>query len=78
MESLISEGEIKFRLHRCYMGMGQPTNAINVLQTIPSRQRTPACQMALGNLYRRAGMSEIFKYVIPYTGWPICFGKDLC
>ena len=58
LESLISEGEIKFRLHRCYMGMGQPTNAINVLQTIPSRQRTPACQMALGNLYRRAGRSE--------------------
>ena len=55
LDPLVSEGEIKFRLHRCYMGMGQPTNAINVLQTIPARQRTPACQMALGNLYRRAG-----------------------
>ena len=59
LDSLISEGEIKFRLHRCYMGMGQPTNAINVLQTIPSRQRTPACQMSLGNLYRRAGTKNL-------------------
>ena len=63
LDSLISEGEIKFRLHRCYMGMGQPTNAINVLQTIPSRQRTPACQMSLGNLYRRAGTKNLGKFV---------------
>jgi hypothetical protein len=38
--------------------MQQPTAAINILQTIPSRQRSPKCQMSLGNLYRRAGMER--------------------
>ncbi len=35
-----SDVEIKFKLHQCYLSLQQPSAAINILQSVPAKQRT--------------------------------------
>ena len=52
------EGDLKFRLHQCCVALGQPNQAVNVLQAIPAKQRAPRVSMALGKLYQQIGMER--------------------
>lgn len=51
-------GSLKYKLHLCYIKTQQPTQAINILQSIHAKHRTPQSNMALGRLYQRAGMER--------------------
>jgi len=53
-----SEVEVKFKLHKCYVAMGQPNQAINILQSIVAKNRTARVSMALGRLYHQNGMER--------------------
>jgi len=52
------EVEVKYRLHSCYVALGQPNQAVNVLQSIVARQREAKVSMALGRLYQAIGMER--------------------
>jgi len=53
-----SEVEVKFKLHQCSVALGQPNQAVNVLQSIVAKQRTAKVSMALGKLYQQIGMER--------------------
>jgi len=54
-----SEVEVKYKLHQCYLNMGQSNNqAINILQSIVAKSRTPKVNMALAKLYHAANMER--------------------
>jgi len=53
-----SEVDVKYKLHKCYVAMGQPTQAINILQSIVAKNRTARVSMALGRLYHQNGMER--------------------
>jgi len=53
-----NEVEVKYKLHKCYVAMGQPNQAINILQSIVAKNRSPMVSMALGRLYHQAGMER--------------------
>ncbi len=53
-----SDVEIKYKLHLCYMNTNQSPAAVNTLQCIPAKQRTPKCNLALGKLYQQAEMER--------------------
>ncbi|EFA09646.1 anaphase-promoting complex subunit 7 [Tribolium castaneum] len=55
---LASDVEIRFKIHKCCMALKQVNGAIEMLQSIQARLRTPKVNMALGNLYREAGMER--------------------
>ena len=51
--------DIKYKLHLCYVGMGQSNNqAINILQSIVTKNRTAKVNMALAKLYHAANMER--------------------
>ena len=51
--------EVKYKLHKCYVDMGQPNQAINILQSIVAKNRTGRVSMALGRLYHQNGMERL-------------------
>jgi len=55
---LVSEVDIKYKLHQCCVAVGQSNQAISVLQSIPSANRTVKVNMSLGRLYHLAGMEK--------------------
>ena len=55
---MVSEVEIKFKMHECYLLTNQPSQALNILQTLSAKQRTPKANMALGKLYLKGGMER--------------------
>ncbi|XP_044272274.1 anaphase-promoting complex subunit 7 [Tribolium madens] len=55
---LSSDVEIRFKIHKCCMALKQVNEAIEMLQSIQARLRTPKINMALGNLYSEAGMER--------------------
>lgn len=57
-DRLLSEVELKYKLHECYLHLQQPAEALNVLQSIPAKQKSIKCNMAVGRLFRRAGMDR--------------------
>jgi len=52
------EVDVKYKLHKCYVAMGQPNQAINILQSIVAKNRTARVSMALGRLYHQNGMER--------------------
>jgi len=52
------EVDVKFKLHQCYVALGQPNQAVNILQSIVAKQRTAKVSMALGKLYQQIGMER--------------------
>jgi len=64
----LNEIEVKYRLHECYVALGQSTQAVNLLQNIPPKQRDKKIYNALGNLYLQSGLdspaSAAFREVI--------------
>ena len=58
------EIDAKFKLHTCYVSMGQINQAINILQSISSKNRTAKINMALGRLYHQNGMDKVSKIII--------------
>lgn len=53
-----SDVEIKYKMHRCYVKLRQLKLAVDILQNIPVKQRTPKINMALGNMYKEAGVER--------------------
>jgi len=56
--ALPSDAEIKHKLHLVLIQSGQLTPAINVLQSISSKERSAKIHAALGKLYQRASMER--------------------
>lgn len=50
--------EIRYKIHKCCLALQQVNTAIEMLQSIQARVRTPKINMALGNLYRDGGMER--------------------
>lgn len=55
---VISDVEIKYKIYQCCMKLKQKQNAVDILQSIQARLRTPKINMALGNLYLENGMER--------------------
>ncbi|XP_064618636.1 anaphase-promoting complex subunit 7-like [Lineus longissimus] len=55
---LVSEVDVKYRIHLCHNQLKQYREAIGVLEGINSKQRTARINMALGQLYQRTGMDR--------------------
>ena len=58
------EMDAKIKLHTCYVSMGQINQAINILQSISSKNRTAKINMALGRLYHQNGMDKVSTIII--------------
>lgn len=54
----VSDVEVKYKLHLCYMRTGQKNRGIEALESIPAKQRTPKVNQALGQVYQAAGMER--------------------
>lgn len=50
--------EIKYKLYQCYLGLGQVSQARNILESISTRSRTVRVHMALAKLYHTANMER--------------------
>uniref|UniRef100_A0A4W3HGH9 Anaphase promoting complex subunit 7 n=1 Tax=Callorhinchus milii TaxID=7868 RepID=A0A4W3HGH9_CALMI len=57
-ECLPSEIEVKYKMAECYTMLRQERDAVAILDTIPTRQRTPKINMMLANLYKKAGQER--------------------
>lgn len=57
-KDLPSDVELKYRCHICFIKLKQIQKAIDVLQNIPGRNRTPCINMALGDLYKETGLER--------------------
>ncbi|XP_076266881.1 anaphase-promoting complex subunit 7 [Rhynchophorus ferrugineus] len=57
-KDVLSEVDIKYKIHLCCLALKQRKGAADVLQSIPVRQRTPKIYMALGNIYKEVGMER--------------------
>ncbi|XP_077296453.1 anaphase-promoting complex subunit 7 isoform X2 [Arctopsyche grandis] len=44
-------------MHLCFLHMSQPQDSIDILQSIPAKQRTAKINMGLGQAYDRGGLS---------------------
>lgn len=54
-KELVSEIEIKYKVHICCVKQKQFQKAIDILQSIPTRSRSLKINMALGNLHKDVG-----------------------
>jgi anaphase-promoting complex subunit 7 len=55
---LISDVVIRFKIYRCCIALREVKAAMEMLQSIPARSRTPKINMALANLYKDGGMER--------------------
>ncbi|XP_026467959.1 anaphase-promoting complex subunit 7 isoform X2 [Ctenocephalides felis] len=55
----ISEAELAYKLHLCYMELKQYQLALNILQQIPAKQRSLKIMFALGELLRTNGHERL-------------------
>ena len=53
-----SDVEVKYKMHLCYLKTNQHSFAVDILQSIPVKQRTPKVYQALGKVYQQAGMER--------------------
>ena len=53
-----SDVEVKYKMHLCYLKTNQHSLAVDILQSIPVKQRTPKVYQALGQVYQQAGMER--------------------
>ena len=53
-----SDVEVKYKMHLCYLKTNQHSLAVDILQSIPVKQRTPKVYQALGKVYQQAGMER--------------------
>ena len=49
-----SDVEVKYKLHTCYLMTNQMSQAVHILQSIPAKQRSVKCNLALGKLYKQS------------------------
>uniref|UniRef100_A0A1Y1KUI8 Anaphase-promoting complex subunit 7 n=1 Tax=Photinus pyralis TaxID=7054 RepID=A0A1Y1KUI8_PHOPY len=57
-KEFMTDVDIKYKIHLCCLKLKRSQRAIEVLQSISARNRTPKINMALGNLYRDSGMER--------------------
>lgn len=55
---IISDVEVKYKIHLCCMKQNLKHSAVEVLESIQARLRTPKVNMALGNLYLESGFER--------------------
>ena len=53
-----SDVEIRYKIHKCCLALKQVNAAVEMLQSISARSRTPKVNMALATLYRDGGMER--------------------
>ena len=53
-----SDVEVRYKMHLCYLRTNQHSMAVDILQSIPVKQRTPKVYQALGKVYQQAGMER--------------------
>ncbi len=53
-----SEAEVKYKLHQCYLGLGQANQARSILESISTKSRPTKVHMALAKLYHSANMER--------------------
>lgn len=56
---IISDADIKYKIHLCCIALKQKNAATEILQMISARLRTPKINMALGNLYKDNGLERV-------------------
>ena len=52
---VVTEAEVKYKLFMCHTQQGEHAQALNVLQSVPVKQKLAKHHMALGKLYERGG-----------------------
>ncbi|KAK0162770.1 hypothetical protein PV327_006519 [Microctonus hyperodae] len=57
-KDLLSDIDIKYQIHVCLMKMKSQLEALQVLQSIPGKQRTPKVNMALAKIFHDQGMER--------------------
>ncbi|CAH1170860.1 unnamed protein product [Phaedon cochleariae] len=55
---IASDVDIKFKIHMCCIALKQKSAAVEILQMVSARLRTPKINMALGNIYKDVGMER--------------------
>lgn len=53
-----SEVDIKYKLHLCLVNLKQYSQAIHLLESISTKQKTPCVNMGLAKLYHQSGMER--------------------
>ncbi|XP_003392861.1 anaphase-promoting complex subunit 7 [Bombus terrestris] len=57
-KDLPTDVDIKFQIHLCLIKLKNPQEALQVLQSIPGKQRTPKVNMALAKMFHEQGMER--------------------
>lgn len=72
-KEIMSDVDIKFKMHLCYVKLKQYQKAVCILQSIAARSRNVKINMALGMLYKETGMERsaisAFKEVLRVSIW---------
>lgn len=55
---VISDVDIKYKIHLCCIALKQKQAAVEILQMVSARLRSPKINMALGNIYKEIGMER--------------------
>ncbi|XP_015592871.1 anaphase-promoting complex subunit 7 [Cephus cinctus] len=57
-KDLLSDIDIKYQIHLCLVKLKNPEEALQILQGIPGKQRTPKVNMALARMFQEQGMER--------------------
>ncbi|KAF3427113.1 hypothetical protein E2986_09095 [Frieseomelitta varia] len=57
-KDLPTDVDIKFQIHLCLIKLKNPQEALQVLQSIPGKQRTPKVNMVLAKMFQEQGMER--------------------
>lgn len=57
-KEIMSDVDIKFKMHLCYVKLKQYQKAVCILQSIAARSRNAKINMALGMLFKETGMER--------------------
>ncbi|XP_063242706.1 anaphase-promoting complex subunit 7 isoform X2 [Bacillus rossius redtenbacheri] len=57
-KDIVSDLDLKYKIHMCHVNLKQNNQAIVVLQSVPAKQRNARINMALGKLYQQSGMDR--------------------
>ncbi|XP_064613302.1 anaphase-promoting complex subunit 7-like [Liolophura sinensis] len=55
---LVSDVDVKYKIHQCHYSLGQLQEALNVLESVTTKQRSAKINMSLARLYHRTGMDR--------------------
>ncbi|PVD31331.1 hypothetical protein C0Q70_06743 [Pomacea canaliculata] len=78
-QDLTSEVDVKFRVYQCHMKLKETSEALQVLESISTKQRTAKINLALARLYQHDGRDRsaltCYKEVLRLTGLIRCYAS---